>query len=567
MRRTKAIYYLAVSILYFVAGVKTAWAQVNISDSEARLLTEKTLLITDRETYCANEEILFSAMNISEHKLHNYAWSNVLYVQLLTPDGEVIVQTKFDYNETASGALPIPKWTLTGNYYLRAYTRWMRNFPVETHFFKMVRIINPFRDELLEPRSENVVSEGMLIGTQPEITGISVQMDRKQLKKRQQLEVKLQLDNWEDYRDELVVSVIRKGTEKPLNPKLSGTSQWLFSNDFIAETRGVSMSGQVINEPDSLPLPYTLVGLTIFKENPENLNMLTDENGRFYFDLSKLTGTYELFISAKAKQEAHQPLILVDNDFSSGELDLPFVTMNLSESTRPLYESLSFTSQLQDLYRDQVQVSTAEAIPLNAAFYGDPDFSLNLDEYITLPSVSEYIHELIPRVRVKNEQGKRKLAVVGLHPELDIYAPLVMIDMVSVFDVEPVLELDPEKLERIEVVVNPYVRGNITYGGIISFFSRKGDLAGIDLPSVGRFISYSMLSEDQGKTPTTQLPVSRIPDLRNCIYWNSSLQLDDSGFARLEFNTGDNTGEYLIVVRAVNEKGEVQVKTVEIRID
>nr|MBD3621118.1 hypothetical protein [Sunxiuqinia sp.] len=157
--------------------------------------------------------------------------------------------------------------------------------------------------------------------------------------------------------------------------------------------------------------------------------------------------------------------------------------------------------------------------------------------------------------------------VVGSHPELYSYDPLVMVDMVSVFDVETVLDLDPGKIKRIELVINPYIRGNIPYGGIISFFSRKGDLAGIDLPSAGRFISYKMLSEDQATRITTQLTADRIPALGNCLHWDPLLQFDESGSASLEFNTGDNTGEYMVVVRAVNEQGQVQVATTEFRIE
>lgn len=567
MRRTNVIYYLAVGMLFFLAGSKTSWTQVILDDFDARQLVEETLVITDREIYCANEEILFSALNISESKLQDHVWSNVLYIQLLTPDGEAIVQAKYDYGEATAGTLTIPRWVLTGNYYLRAYTRWMRDFSPDTNFYKMIRIINPFREELLESGNVRVVGEEMLINTQTEATDISMWMDRTRLKKREQVKVKLRLDNQGAYRDEVVVSVIRKGTEKQLQPKPDEASQFRFTPDFIPETRGVSVSGQVINEVDSLPLPYTLVGLTIFKDNPENLNLLTDENGQFYFDLSKLKGEHELFISAKANQEKHQPLILVDNDFSSDQLDLPFVTMNFSDENRSLYESLSFTSQMQDLYHDQFQAATVEAFSSDSAFYGEPDFLLDFDEFIALPSLSEYIHELIPRVRVKTEPGNRKLTVVGSHPELYIYDPLVMVDMVSVFDVETVLDLDPGKIKRIELVINPYIRGNIPYGGIISFFSRKGDLAGIDLPSAGRFISYKMLSEDQATRITTQLPAGRIPALGNCLHWDPLLQFDEYGSASLEFNTGDNTGEYMVVVRAVNEQGQVQVATTEFRIE
>tara|TARA_R110002050_G_scaffold102613_4_gene211258 strand:- start:659 stop:2362 length:1704 start_codon:yes stop_codon:yes gene_type:complete len=567
MKKKTLTYYLLTGMLFFSAGLRTAWTQVVLDEVEARRLVEQTLVVTDRETYCANEDILFLSRNISDENLQDRDWSNVLYLELVAPDGTVIVQSKYAYDDGATGALTIPRWVLTGNYYLRAYTRWMRDFSSYEYFYKMIRIINPFRSDLLAPTVSQTEREEQVISSLAQSKDWELKINKQNFTKREFVELEFQSPARGDEELEIVVSVIRKGTEEPLIPKLGQAGKFSFSPDFIPETRGVSVSGKVVQEVDSRPVPYTLVGLTIFKDNPENLNLLTDENGRFYFDLSKLKGTHEIFISAKVATENQQAVILVDNDFLSKQTRLPFVRMDFSDSRRNLYETLSFTSQMQTLYREQTNVDAEQAFSSDSSFYGDPDFTLDFDEYITLPSVEEYLHELVPRVRVMSENNAKRLQVVGTDSELNIYDPLVLVDMVSVFDVKTVLALDPEKLKRLEVISKPYVRGDITYGGIVSFFSRKGDLAGIDLPSTGRFINYSMFSDDSRDAADKKLAGEHIPDLRNCLYWNPSLQFDESGSASLEFNTGDNTGEYMVVVRAVNEQGQVQVATTEFRIE
>jgi hypothetical protein len=138
--------------------------------------------------------------------------------------------------------------------------------------------------------------------------------------------------------------------------------------------------------------------------------------------------------------------------------------------------------------------------------------------------------------------------------------------MVPIFDIDRVLELQPDKIERIEVVTVPYVRGDIIFGGIVSLFSKKGDLAGIDLPSVGRFITYDMLSREfDTKAPDAKN--QRIPDLRNCLYWNPDLKLKGTESAKISFNTGDCAGDYLIVVRGMDKTGKVKMVTEEITVE
>ncbi len=83
------------------------------------------------------------------YPIEDVHWSNVIYVELIRWNGEKIAQAKFKlFENSASGYLTIPKTLLSGNYYIRAYTKWMRNFPVEDYFYKLIKVINPFESEI-----------------------------------------------------------------------------------------------------------------------------------------------------------------------------------------------------------------------------------------------------------------------------------------------------------------------------------------------------------------------------------------------------------------------------------
>jgi len=557
--KTLKIIYL---VLVLFSWCEILQAQPKIGVSQANQLVEKVALFTDRETYVVNEDILFSAFNLSLPELRNSDWSNVLYVELISPDGDPISRGKYVFSrDGATGALRIPSGALTGNYYLRAYTRWMRDYSPYNYFYKMITVINPFRGELLEPHG--ISSHEMASVITCDSVHLNIKTNKKIYQKRDQVNLDISGSSVANSADRFVVSVIPKGTENQLTSKFLGKNDQKFSPDFIPETRGLSISGKVVNATDSVPMPFTLVGLTIFKENPENQNVLTNEKGQFFFDLSKLKGEYEIFISAKSNEN---PLILVDNDFSTQKIELPYVPVNLSEKFKKLYQSLAFNSQMQTLYMQQKVESEVKSFSSDSSFYGKPDFVLRLDKYIAMPSVRDYIYELMPQLGIRHEGKKTTLKMLGVYSDLAIHDPLVLVDMVPVFDIDRVLELQPDKIERIELVTIPYVRGDIVFGGIVSFFSKKGDLAGIDLPSVGRFITYDMLSRNLvQKAPDIQN--QRIPDLRNCLYWNPDLKLKGPESARISFNTGDCDGDYLIVIRGIDRAGKVMIATEEITVE
>ena len=48
---------------------------------------------------------------------------------------------------------------------------------------------------------------------------------------------------------------------------------------------------------------------------------------------------------------------------------------------------------------------------------------------------------------------------------------------------------------------------------------------------------------------------SRLPDLRNLLYWNPAIRTTATGAAPLEFYTGDQAGRYLVVVQGLATNG------------
>jgi hypothetical protein len=139
---------------------------------------------------------------------------------------------------------------------------------------------------------------------------------------------------------------------------------------------------------------------------------------------------------------------------------------------------------------------------------------------------------------------------------MSLYDPLVLIDWVAVDDIEKILAMSPQKIERAELVNALYVKGSITYGGIVSFVSKKKDFAGINLPSSGTFVNYGFLEECNDNLPLVPLS-GNMPDSRNTIYWNPDIPTNNDGSADISFTAPDTPGNYIILLSKISVTGEV----------
>ncbi|WP_200104116.1 hypothetical protein [Flavobacterium agrisoli] len=111
---------------------------------------EKTYLHTDRSTYFLGEDLWYKAYNVNATNNVLIDQSKILYVELISPDAEIIFRNKTklelglgngDFNlQDSLGVKP-------GTYQLRAYTNWNRNFGDDFVFKKEIEIIDVFQDK------------------------------------------------------------------------------------------------------------------------------------------------------------------------------------------------------------------------------------------------------------------------------------------------------------------------------------------------------------------------------------------------------------------------------------
>ena len=119
----KDIPYQFLSLL-FVFGTMLLQAQYPGSPATK----ERIGLFTDRNLYVSGEQILFTACLYDPEHPEVIPAGKVLYGELITPDGYRVTQGKYPLADgKATGCMVIPAETITGTFYLKAYTKSMRN--------------------------------------------------------------------------------------------------------------------------------------------------------------------------------------------------------------------------------------------------------------------------------------------------------------------------------------------------------------------------------------------------------------------------------------------------------
>jgi hypothetical protein len=116
-----------------------------------RTAQEKIYMHFDRSLYVTGETMWFKLYYTDASLHHPIELSKVAYVELLDGDQNPVVQTKVEIGTNGgSGSLFIPATLNSGNYTVRTYTAWMKNFSADFYFHGTLSVVNPFRTPELE---------------------------------------------------------------------------------------------------------------------------------------------------------------------------------------------------------------------------------------------------------------------------------------------------------------------------------------------------------------------------------------------------------------------------------
>jgi len=530
--------------------------------SRLPLSGEKIRLFTDRNIYCVNERIFYTAEYKSIKQFDSIDWSKVLYVELIRWNGNKLGQMKIKLiRPSTSGSMEIPGNIPSGNYYLRAYTKWMRNFPPNEYAYVPVKIVNPLGTDTDEgpaekqPETESVmfrVHQGTMIN------GVSCTLNMTDYKPGEKAEVSFSINDkkYADI-DRYCVSVTMAGAVDTAGispePDTSSPGRDISRIEYLPEIRGITVSGEIVDKSTKIPQKNVLVSLSQTQSGEYFSVYTTNDQGRFVFSLPDLTGQLDFFIQ-KEPGDSIASEIKIDNGYCNKPVKLAFTPFSLNKAEIVTVRNMVINQQLNERFRlrEDTLKGSGTAQDQSLSFYGSKRAVYYTEKYIELPNIEEFIYEIVMEATISYEKGKAS-SIIFRRAVPSYFPPLILMDNIQVSNDDRILKTPLNRIKKIEIINSEYVIGETIYGGIISIFSDKNDFAGIDLNKNSMFFVYDFYSDQNVNNYSGNRSDNlRIPDRRNLLYWNPDIQISADKQTTINFNTSDCKGEYVIYLRGKN---------------
>ena len=570
----KNYYILLLFLCWSLPFVGQAQSE-NLQNQSPGFFTEHVVFHTDRPLYVSGETIWFKMYVFvsQQNRLSNF--SKVGYMELISQEGVVISRVKIGLEKGRGvGAIKLPKELNNGSYTLRAYTQGLRNSGAKSFARNSLIILNPNQPivradeekaeayEAFEPGGTfiSVASENQL---QVEIKTSESEFSQRQLAT---LEITTSDPAGRPVAADLSLSVTLPSPEfkhkRELFPQMNDNKTNSFpispmTIHFPAEREGMYLRGKVINKTTNRGEPSVDVYLAFPGKTASVYSVKTDQAGQFSFLLPKLFGLKEIILQARPKNPIPIAIELSEEFHETKPTEsIPFV---LPPAWAPLANATMVNAQIRQAYQafELPPVYHTQQSFGDFPFFGKPDAQYYLDDYTRFP-LPEFFYEVVPEVRVRGKFGAEELKLLNeWETTSEETPPLLLVDGVPVFDQRTFLKINNKLIASTEVVRDPFWLNPGIFDGIIQISSFEGDARCFVLPETALRTSFlTFLPQQEFVMPDYgSKPDSRLPDFRNTLYWNPSIQTNAEGKARIQFYTSDAIGEYAVRVEGVSDTG------------
>jgi hypothetical protein len=328
----------------------------------------------------------------------------------------------------------------------------------------------------------------------------------------------------------------------------------------LPEPDGHIISGVIKNSVSGDPLAKENIVLSFVGKTALCRFTKTDENGRFIF-VAPEDGIRELVIQP-VSSGPDQYFIELDNPFPDSFSRSYPNTFTLDTGMLEVINNAVISMQVKRIYDSSLPAKPESPAKTSINdFFGRPDYTTRMSNFIQLASLREAIKEIVPGAVTTSRKGKTVINTIYKNNlQIETRNPLVIVDGVPVFDHEKVLNITGDKIEKIDVLNTEYIISGIALGGIINITTYDGDLSVIEFEKpVFRQEFEAMRGGSDFNCPDysdLSQKESRIPDFRNTLYWNPEVETDENGHTVIEFYSSDQSGDYRLLVEGFTSDGK-----------
>jgi hypothetical protein len=292
--------------------------------------------------------------------------------------------------------------------------------------------------------------------------------------------------------------------------------------------------------------------------------------GRFYYGVSRadgtvafeperFVGTQKIIIQADPRRDSTYRIEL-SSTYSTRHASAQLVPLLLTAALTPALTERHVQAQVNQTFADSSRLAY-QSIPADtASFFGKPDERYLLDDYTRFKVMEEVMREYVPGVLVRKRRDGFHFMVYNKPGQANFQAdPLVLLDGLPIFDTNKIMAFDPLKVRQLDVLTARYFQGPLVYDGVVSYTTYQGDLGNFSINPHALVEEYEGLQAPREfyapRYDTEAQQHSRLPDLRNLLYWHPEVRLAPGQPQALDFFTSDQAGRYLVVVQGLTSIG------------
>lgn len=553
-------FYFLFLCVFILSFSKNSSAQNALSPEELanmRLLQEKVYLHTDKPYYYPGEIVWFKAYLTYGYPAVKDSLSKLLYVELIDQNKEII-ETRYlkITSGFAWGEISIPNNTRGGNFAIRAYTNWMRNYGANYIFQKTLPVLS--LTQAVQPASENKISSPYTVA----IETPKAQYGKRELVK---VNVKVQARNASVIPSSVSIAVTdAEAVIPPVNEKhiMSG---FLAPDPLVVVNqikyrlqKGISIEAQVEN----IWGRSAKAGLNVIKGKMENvISMETDEKGYFaLIDLDFSDSAYFSFQPLNKKDKAFGK-VLLKNRSKPDVLDIFPLRMELRDERMESRVQNSYGNSDKVKVLDEVVVKGTKVEENRKTLpYGNPDYVVSGSQINGVSSGAGFLYALQGRVPglliVQSSNGPAIRLRNGF--SANNFEPMILVDGIPFENSASLASISAAMIEKVEVVRRAVpIYGARGANGLISIITKSGTgfvdpadrdfslfkIKGYDLPQKFQATDYQTETRPEGT------------DARLTIHWAPHVEVNTAEGSSISFYTADLPGRYRISVEGLTDRG------------
>ena len=317
--------------------------------------------------------------------------------------------------------------------------------------------------------------------------------------------------------------------------------------EHVPELLGKLVSGTISDQQES---GLSNVVLSIPQQKGKTWIAEPDDKGNFYFDMG--TGDFD---QAVIDYSATSASTISLHDYFIPQHD--FVQINPLWFQDEIAEDLtirSTASQLQNAYFP-VRQKESIATEIEKGDQGEVETkTFKLDDFTRFSKMEDVFREVLTTVSLRKRKGNYSVRFFYLeNGNVISQDALVMLDGLFIDDIEELLEINPLKIESIDLVPLRYGIGNRVGDGLVRLNSYNQDPLPLIKRDGRREISSFRLEQTLEEAIKHDENMDlRMPDFRTQLYWKPWSTFEQQP----TFYTSDVSGKYVIRIRGIDENGE-----------